>query len=580
MVVWLLLLTISLPWLGALAVWLAGDRRPQVQHALAIVSAGAAGLASVSLLPFATSETVLSVDLGQTFGAFTFVPDGLGVFLAAIATVIGSLAIIFSVAYMRGEAQLGRYYALVLLFIGAMAGLVLSGSLLLLFIFWEITAFCSYALISFHGDDPRAVAGGVKALIITQFGGIGLLLGTLAAQAYLGDYQIRTLLSQAPTLPPAVLSFIAFAFLLAAVAKSAQVPLHTWLPDAMEAPTPVSALIHAATMVNAGVYLLARFYPIFAAVPGWRLAVITIGLLSALLAALMALVAFDLKRVLAYSTISQLGVMVYAVGIGAIFASQLHLLSHAVFKALLFLAAGAITHAVGSRDMRQMGGLRQSMPFVAVVFALGSAALAGLPLLNGFWSKELILEVGLANGPGWAYAGMLAGTGLTALYTVRMVWLIFYANSHSHREHHIPMPMRIALAPLALGTLVTWLVAGGFSASLAATLPFHHFHVTATAAIVREVGRSASTWIAVMVALLGLVAWWQRRRLAWLAHLLRGVGDAATRDFGFEWLNRRLVILGQGTAAALQSTQTGQLNWNVVGIVAGLLVVLVILVIS
>ncbi|MCB9444171.1 MAG: NADH-quinone oxidoreductase subunit L, partial [Ardenticatenaceae bacterium] len=383
MATWLVWLTIGLPWLGALVVWLVcnlpvADEHPRWQHGLAAGFSVAAGLAALALLPFAGDAIVTQIPLGPIFGSFTLVADGLGVSLAVIATVIGSLAVIFSIDYMHGEAQLNRYYALVLLFIGAMAGLVLSGSLLFLFFFWEITAFCSYALISFHNDDPKAVAGGIKALIVTQLGGVGLLAGALLVYAYLGNYQINTLLAQAQTLPTAALSLAAFGCLAAAAAKSAQVPFQTWLPDAMEAPTPVSALIHAATMVNAGVYLLARFYPVFAAVPGWKTAVLTVGLLSALLAAVMALVATDLKRALAYSTISQLGYMVYAVGVGGIFASQFHLFSHAIFKALLFLGAGAVIHAVGTRDMRQMGGLGRSMPFVRVVFMIGALALAGL----------------------------------------------------------------------------------------------------------------------------------------------------------------------------------------------------------
>jgi NADH-quinone oxidoreductase subunit L len=256
---WFIVLTIGLPWLGALIVWLAGNERSQVQHRLAVVFAIAAGVAALALLPSTTAGVELKIEVGSVFGDFTFVPDGLGVFLAVVATVVGSLAVIFSVDYMKGDPQLGRYYALVLLFIGAMAGLALSGSLLLLFIFWEITALCSYALISFYNDDPKAVAGGIKALIITQLGGIGMLAGALVAYAYLGDYQISTFLEKADTLPSDVLSVIAFGFLAAAAAKSAQVPFHTWLPGAMEAPTPVSALIHAATMVNAGVVLFARF---------------------------------------------------------------------------------------------------------------------------------------------------------------------------------------------------------------------------------------------------------------------------------------------------------------------------------
>lgn len=579
MIAWLILLTIGLPWLGALLVWWVGDRRPAAQNALAVIFALAAGLAALALLPFTTDKVVLRLPVGGVFGDFTFVPDGLGVFLAAVATVIGSLAVIFSIAYMRGEAQLGRYYALVLFFIGAMAGLVLTGSLLLMFLFWEITAFCSYALISFHNDDPKAVAGGIKALIITTLGGVGLLAGALMAYSYVGDYEINTFLARASALPPATLSLIAFGFLAAAAAKSAQVPFQTWLPDAMEAPTPVSALIHAATMVNAGVYLLARFYPAFAPVPGWTTAVITVGLLSALLAAIMGLVSNDIKRILAYSTISQLGYMVYAVGVGAIFASQFHLLSHALFKALLFLGAGAVIHAVGTRDLRQMGGLGQQMPFVRDVFVIGALALAGLPILNGFWSKELILEAGLAEGPNWAYVGMLIGAGLTALYTFRLVWLTFYGRPRGETHaHDAPSPMRIALAPLAFGALTSWLLAGPFSQLLATTLPFHQLHTETTAEMLTEVVTAPATLVALAVIAVGLWAWRARRDLEGLTSRLRGVARAAAAGFGFEWINRRVVDLTQGAAAALRATQTGQLNWNVVGIVGALVIVLAILV--
>jgi NADH-quinone oxidoreductase subunit L len=347
MAAWLVLLTIGLPWAGGLAVWLAGDRRPRGQHALACAFAAGGGVASLVLLSQAGALPVVTSPIGGVFGDLTFIPNGLGVFLAAVAAVIGCLAVIFSVDYMHGEEQLGRYYALVLLFIGAMAALVLSGSLLFMFLFWEITAFCSYALISFHNDNPAAVAGGIKALVMTQLGGIGLLAGALFAYVSFGTYEVDVFIARSGELAPTALALVAFGFLIAAAAKSAQVPFHTWLPDAMEAPSPVTALIHAATMVNAGVYLLARFYPAFAEVTGWRTAVVVVGLLSALLAGWMALVAGDLKRSLAYSTISQLGVMVYAVGVGAVFASQFHLLSHALFKALLFLAAGAVIHAVG-----------------------------------------------------------------------------------------------------------------------------------------------------------------------------------------------------------------------------------------
>jgi NADH-quinone oxidoreductase subunit L len=576
---WLICIAIGLPWLGALAVLVVGDRQPRWQHALAAGFAVATGIGTLPLLGLTSTEVALRLPVGGMFGDFTFVADGMGVFLAAVATVVGSLAVVFSIDYMHGEAGLGRYYALVLFFIGGMAGLALTGSLLLLFFFWELVALCSYALISFYNDDPKAVVGGIKALIITQLGGVGLLVGVLVAWVNLGTYDISALLNKAGTLPPTALAIIGFGFIIAAAAKSAQVPFHTWLPGAMEAPTPVSALIHAATMVNAGVYLLARFYPAFAAVPGWATTVTLIGALSAFLAALMALVSGDLKRALAYSTISQLGYMVYAVGVGAVFASNFHLFSHAVFKALLFLGAGAVIHAVGTRDMFKMGALGRHMPLVRAVFVIGALALAGIPILNGFWSKELVLESGLAKGPLWAYVLMLAGAGLTALYTFRMVWLVFYGQSRSDTQPHpTGGAMGIALSLLAVGTLTTWLLVGPFGNMLAQTLPFHHMEAESTTAIVLEVITAPATWLALVVVALGLAAWWWRDKLTGLASALSGIGRAAAADFGFEWINRQVVGLTGQVASALRVTQTGQLNWNVVGIVGGLIMVLIVLV--
>lgn len=597
---WFIAFTIGLPWLGALACWGVGDWHPRARNALAVGFAASAGLAALGLLPFVTSSALLRLPAGGVFGDWTFVPDGLGVFLAVIATVVGSLTILFSVEYMRGEAQLGRYYALILLFIGAMAGLVLAGSLLLLFFFWELVAFCSYALIGFHNDDPKAVAGGVKALVITQLGAIGLLGGALLARAELGSDQIDVLLVNARRLSPSVLSLIAFGFLIAAAAKSAQLPFHTWLPGAMEAPTPVSALIHAATMVNAGVYLLARFYPAFAPVPGWTTAVMAVGVVSLVLAAIMALVATDLKRVLAYSTISQLGYMIYAVGAGAIFASQFHLFSHSVFKALLFLAAGLVIQVVGTRDMRQMGGLSRRMPFVCAVFLVGALALAGLPFFNGFWSKELVIEAGLARGPLWAAVGLLTGIGLTALYSFRMTWMVFYRTTadlskdkqttggttddrsvFSVRRSAFSVrrlsPSSIVLGLLALGTLTTWLLAGPFSNLLSASLPFHGLLAETTAQVCIGIIMAPSTALALTVTMLGLVAWWWRERLVGLAARFRWLDRAASAEFGFEWLNDRVAGAVLSASRALSATQTGQLNWNMVGIVGGLVIVLAIL---
>ena len=575
----LLILTIVIPWSGALLVWWVGDQHPNLQHGLAVAASVAAGLAALGLLAFSGTKVLVNFPVGGPFGDFTFVPDGLAVFLAVVATVVGSLAVIFSVDYMKGEHQLGRYYAFVLFFIGAMVGLVLTSNILLMFVFWEITALCSYALIAFHNDDPKAVAGGMKALIMTQLGGVGLLAGALMAYTYTGSYDIAVFTEKAHTIDPTVLSFMAFGFLIAAAAKSAQFPFQTWLPDAMEAPTPISALIHAATMVNAGVYLLARFYPAFEGVQGWTTAVMLVGLLSAFLSALMALVANDLKRVLAYSTVSQLGYMVYAIGAGNIFASQFHLLSHSVFKALLFLSAGAVIHAVGTRDMLKMGGLAKKMPVVSTVFIIGSLALMGIPPLNGFWSKELVLEAGLKGTPTWAYILMVLGAGLTALYTTRCVWLVFFGEPRSHlHAHDAGNAMKVALIPLALGSLTTWLLAGSFSEMLKTTLPFHEIEVQFVSEMAGKVFTDPYTYFALLVVALGIVCWWQRDKLEGVVKGFSSFSKAASNSFGFEAINWGIVKVTQDGAEALRVTQTGVLAWNVAGIILGLIVVILILI--
>ena len=600
----LILIAIGAPWVGALLVWLVGDQRPRWQHGLAAVAALVGAAAALLLLPAArwqtTTDVALSLPFGPFIGDLTFVADSLAVYLAVIATSIGSLTVIFSAGYMAGEAQLGRYYALVLAFIGAMCGLVFSGNLLFLFLFWEVTALCSYALISFYNDDPRAVSAGLKALIITQLGGVGLLVGILVASAYLPDLQVSTLLAAFGDVPAGMLAVVAFGFLLAAMAKSAQFPLHIWLPDAMEAPTPVSALIHAATMVNAGVYLLARFYPAFAGVAGWTTTVIIVGLASVLLAGLLATTCHDLKRTLAYSTVSQLGFMVTGVGLGAIFESQFYLLSHALFKALLFLGAGAIIHHAGTRDMRRMGGLWGQMRAVAVPFLIGAAALMGLPFFNGFWSKEILLETALERSP-FVYLVLVLGAALTAFYVVRMCWLVFFraeaqgsrgageqgdqeaaAQRALHATRHSPLATLVPLYILAVGVCLGWLAAEPLARWMQATLPFHTAHLLphwpVEELISTHTAASLSTGIVLTATLLSVLLW------VWAARTSRpGRGAALTRAIGgaealFNDSADAVAGATRGTAALLQRTQTGQLNWNLAGLallaVAMLLIVL------
>lgn len=582
----LILIAIGAPWIGAIVVWLIGDRRPRLQHMTAAFASLVAATAALLLLRPAvwgvTGEAVLRLPFGAFAGDLTFVADSLGVFLAVIATTIGSLTVIFSRGYMDGAAQLGRYYALVLIFIGGMCGLVLSGNLLFLFLFWEVTAFCSYALIAFHNDDPKAVGAGIKALIITQFGGVGLLIGIIVAAAYLPDLQISTLLAAAGTLPAGVLAVVAFGFLLAAVAKSAQFPLHIWLPDAMEAPTPVSALIHAATMVNAGVYLLARFFPAFADVPGWTAVVIAVGVITALLAASFAVFSNDLKRVLAYSTVSQLGYMVAGVGIGAIFESQFYLFSHALFKALLFLGAGAIIHELGTRDMREMGGLWKRMPQVAVPFLIGAAALVGLPFFNGFWSKELLLETALEGMPLSVYLPLVIGAAITAIYAARMCRMVFFAPAHRDRadtKAHVPLPMSLPLVVLAAGVVLAWLLAEPFARWMQTTLPFHAGTILPHRAVESLISMhtifAPSTFVVLSLTVVGLYLGWRVGAAG--ASASRLAPSISRIESFFNDSAGAVAVVTRQSAALLQKTQTGQLNWNVVGIVLGLIAILVII---
>jgi NADH-quinone oxidoreductase subunit L len=580
----LILLVIGLPWLGALVLRLVSDEHEKAQHILAVVFSALAGAAALFLLKYVSKDTVIKLSAGTVFGDFTFLADGLGVFLTVIATVIGCLAVVFSVDYMHGEHQIGRYYSLVLFFIGAMAGLVLTSNMLLMFFFWEITALCSYALISFNNDDPKAVRGGMKALIITSVGGVGLLLGAMLILLYSSSLDFNTLLANPSILPTGIKALLAFGLLIAAAAKSAQFPFQTWLPDAMEAPSPISALIHAATMVNAGVYLLARFFPAFKDVPYWREAVMVVGVLSALMAAIMALTSNDLKRVLAYSTVSQLGYMVYAIGAGSVFASQFHLFSHSIFKALLFLGAGAVIHSVGTRDMRQMGGVGKKLPLVKWVFIIGSLALAGIPVLNGFWSKEMVLEAGLhagLNGGLVYYSIMVFVAGLTALYTLRAVWMVFYGEPRSeYHAHPTGLAMKIALIPLAIGAVVSWLLVGRFSLMLGAnSLPYHGIEAFGLKELFHDI-IALPTLIPMGVITLGILCWVFREKLGGVAKAFNWLRWLAEHSFGFEGINTGIVNATQGAAEGLRVTQTGYLSYNLLAVVGTLVIFFALLAIG
>jgi len=371
-----------------------------------------------------------------------------------LVTLVALLVQVYSTCYLSDEPapSLGRYYALQSLFAFSMMGVVLAPNLLQLFVCWELVGVCSCLLIGYWYRKPEAARAALKAFWITKAGDVGLLIGIVLLHRLTGTFDLVELrhLAETSQIPLAGLSIITFCIYLGAMGKSAQFPLHVWLPDAMEGPTPVSALIHAATMVTAGVYLLTRTEWLFALTPQVLAIVCWNGAFTALLAAVLACVQTDIKRVLAYSTVSQLGYMMAAIGAGFAGAGFLHLLTHGIFKALLFLGAGAVIHAVGSNDVADMGGLARRMPQTAIVFLIGTLSLAGVPLFAGFASKEEVLGSVLHGGFPIPFLMLLAAAFLTAFYMFRVVFLAFFGEGGARREARsasIPDPGSTHLSP-------------------------------------------------------------------------------------------------------------------------------------
>ena len=374
-------------------------------------------------------------DLDITIGILL---DPLTAIMLVVVTGISLVVQIYSTGYMRGDPGYARYFAYMSLFTASMVGLVIASNVVQLYVFWELVGLCSYLLIGFWYQRPAAAAAAKKAFIVTRLGDFGFLMAILYlffnADAFVGSGLSPLEISdvneaaKAGLLATSVVTWIAIGVFAGAVGKSGQFPLHTWLPDAMEGPTPVSALIHAATMVAAGVFLVARFFDLFEASQVAMDTVAIIGGVTAVFAASMALVMNDIKRVLAYSTISQLGYMMLALGVGAYGAAIFHLFTHAFFKALLFMGAGSVNHSSGTFDMRYMGGLRKVMPWTYVTFLIGGLSLAGLFPLAGFWSKDEILAHALARGETISQLVFLLAMGavfMTAFYVVRMLAMTF-----------------------------------------------------------------------------------------------------------------------------------------------------------
>jgi NADH-quinone oxidoreductase subunit L len=387
---------------------------------------------------------------------FGVMVDGLSVMMLLVVTVVATLIKVYSVGYMHGDARYSRYFAYISLFTASMLGLILADNFLLMYIFWEGVGLCSYFLISFWFERPKANQAGLKAFITTRIGDTGFLLGIFLF------FSITKTLSFADLadipMNDGLLTIAALLIFFGAVGKSAQFPLHVWLPDAMEGPTAVSALIHAATMVAAGVYLVARCFVLFMADPLSLQVIAVVGAISAVMAASIATVNNDIKRVLAYSTISQLGLMMLGLGMGNLGAGTFHLMTHAFFKALLFLCAGSVIHAVHTQDIWKMGGLFSKMKITAITFVIGTLALAGVPPFAGFWSKDEILSAAFHHHLGFFAAALLTSL-LTAFYMSRLIFIVLFGKQRSEfYAHESPKTMTIPLGILAFFAMVIGLV--------------------------------------------------------------------------------------------------------------------------
>jgi NADH-quinone oxidoreductase subunit L len=407
-----------------------------------------------------TSTAFRWIVAGDFEAAVTAYVDPLTGVMLLVVTGVGSLIHLYSIGYMHDDPGYPRFFAYLNLFVFSMAMLVLAGNFLLLYVFWEAVGLCSYLLIGFWYTRKSAADAGKKAFIVNRVGDFGFGLGVMWLWTALGTLDYAGVFKGAETLSQATATGIALLLFMGACGKSAQLPLHVWLPDAMEGPTPVSALIHAATMVTAGVYMVARSHVLFER-SGVALDVVAwVGTATALFAATVALVQTDIKRVLAYSTVSQLGYMFAAVGIGAYAAGIFHLVTHAFFKALLFLGAGSVIHGLsGEQDLRRMGGLAPRMVITTITMTIGAAGLAGVPGLAGFFSKDAILEAAFVGNRRLLWAVLLVGAAMTAFYTARLIFLTFFGGPRMSKEvaHHIhesPASMTLPLVVLAILTVV------------------------------------------------------------------------------------------------------------------------------
>ena len=451
--------------------------------------------------------------IGDTTLRLGIFVDPLTSIMLLVVTSVSLLVQIYSTAYMDGDPGYSRFYAYMSLFTASMLGLILADNLLMVFIFWELVGVCSYLLIGFWFQKPEAAAAAKKAFVVTRFGDLGFLVAILLIFSKAGTLDFQHLFEiiegpeKAVVFAGGVLVWAALGIFSGAVGKSAQFPLHVWLPDAMEGPTPVSALIHAATMVAAGVYLVARSFPIFEAAPEALFTVAVIGTITAFVAATMGLVMHDFKRILAYSTVSQLGYMMMGLGVGSIAAGIFHLFNHAFFKAMMFLSAGSVHHAAHTYDIRKMGGLRRYMPITFSAMMIGSLSISGIFPFAGFWSKDEILNTALGNGYNIIYIFGLITAFMTAFYMFRLTFVAFMGeyrggeapegghSSDAHGHHSTPhespaamvIPLIVLMVPSVISGFANW--NGNFAHFLGETAEVHvNWGVIFTSSLVAILG--------------------------------------------------------------------------------------------
>lgn len=616
----LLWLIPAIPFAGALLLAVLGGR----MRATAVAVLGTGSIAVSAAVSLAIAGAFLSappagaaysqtlwtwIEVGSFHPAIAFYLDALSLVMIVVVTFVSFLIHLYSTEFMRGDEGYSRFFAYMNLFVASMVTLLLADNLLLLYLGWEGVGLCSYLLIGFWYQDPANGRAARKAFIVTRVGDTAMAVGLFLLFQNLGTLRIQDLMhaAQSHWLTGSPYAIAAAALLLGgAVGKSAQLPLQTWLPDAMAGPTPTSALIHAATMVTAGVYLIARTHVLFALAPAVQFAVAVIGAATLLLAGCSALTQYDIKRILAYSTISQIGYMFLALGVGAWEAAIFHFMTHAFFKALLFLAAGIVIGALHEEhDIFRMGGLRKELPVAFWIFLIGGCSLAGLPVITaGYYSKDLIVwsAANSAIGGVGLWAAGIAGVVLTSLYIFRLIFVVFFGQVRTPATHRPGLAMVIPASVLAFLS-----IAGGFDKG-----PFLAFMGTALPAFREAAGgmSEALSSAAAGLAFLGgfLAAWY-----AYLRNREFSGAIAANRagrvlhhfwfcDWGMDWFYDRVFIrpvawlaavnkadivdsIYGGLAAlaalcyrALSMTETGKLRWYAAWIAGGSFVVIAIVI--